>query len=157
MRRFKTARCVSLAASIAAIVMLVPAPAALASKKPPPTFTIFEGTTIAGCYTFESGCLYQSAAEEPFTLTANECTEDVDTNVTGTMVFTNATTHKKIGSGKLSPNPPQHGGGNCSETSVVDHEALRAGDYTIKASYKPNGSNPFPKSKGSMTAELLAP
>ncbi len=152
MRTFKALRGVTLAMGIAAAMLLMIAPGALAKTKPEkkhrPTFTEFESST-PGCLFSE--CQYLTPAGTPFSVTAFECTWYVDTDATGTMVFKDATTHRKLGSASLVPSRYT----NCSEASITDTEELAVGNYTITASYKPGGTNPYPKSKGSLLVEVL--
>lgn len=153
MSTFKVLRGVTLATAIAAAMLLMIAPGALAKTKREkphrPTFTEFESST-PGCL-FSTECQYLTPLGAPFTVTAFECTWYVDTDATGTMVFKDTTTHRKLGSATLAPSRFS----NCSEASITDAEELAVGEYTITAAYKPGGSNPYPKSKGSMLVQVL--
>jgi len=72
-----------------------------------------------------------------FTVMGTECDRVANVHPTGKLIFKDVTSKKALGKAALTPDPTYE---NCSDASVTDTEALAAGNYTIKAHYKPGGA-----------------
>jgi hypothetical protein len=94
-------------------------------------------------FTHVSGSPNPALSRRRFKVIAMECDRVADVQATGKMAFVDVTTGVKLGTATMSPSRKYV---NCGQAVVTDHEKLRPGKYEIRASYKPGGNVPVPRS-----------
>ena len=97
------------------------------------------GATTTATFTTITGLTNPVLAGSTFTVSGTECDRVANVHPTGTLTFTDATTHQVLGSATLTPSATFV---NCSNASVKDTEVLFPGSYEVQDLYTPGGSTP---------------